>query len=248
VSESSASLEGEVEDVIRGLDASRNLNDVFVVLSKWLKPLGFNHFTYWLLTPPEGPRRTLYVSNYPAHWLERHTVENYASHDYVGRFAARSVLPFLWGSLQERHPLTKTQKLIFYEATSVGLASGGTVPIHGPGAAKAAFSVANGMLDREFAALFFTHRHELHLVAMYAHEKILSFNLHNPRLGFTLSPRETEALTWIAKGKTRWEVGSILGISEETVKVHLEHARKKLGSSNTTHAVAVALLNGLLLP
>ncbi len=211
--------------------------------------MGFTNFSYWLILPPEGPRKRVNVSSYPLQWTERYIAEGYGSVDYVGRYAVKNVLPFLWGQLIERHPLTDTQKLIFHEAASVGLSSGATIPVHGPIAAKATLTVANDMRRAEFAKLFVDYRHELHLIAMYVHERILRFNSHTHSAGpAALTLRETEALSWAAKGKTRWEVGRILGISEETVKVHLENARKKLGASNTTHAIAVAMLNGLLRP
>ena len=243
------SLPERVEGVIRDLDAASDLDMVFAVLSKWMGRMGFTNFSYWLLMPPEGPRKPFFITNYPAQWLERRMEKDYAAHDYVGRYAVRSVLPFLWDGLLQRFSQTDMQKQVFDEASSVGLSTGGTIPIHGPAVAKATFSVVNDMPSEEFAKLFAAHRHELHLIAMYAHEKILGFNLHAPLTGpIALTPRETETLTWVAKGKTRWEVGVILSISEETVKVHLENARRKLGASNTTHAIAVAMLNGLLLP
>jgi len=52
---------------------------------------------------------------------------------------------------------------------------------------------------------------------------------------FKLTSPEIEALTWIAKGKSRWETGIILGICEDTVKFRLEKCRRKLDAANTTH-------------
>ncbi len=243
------SLPERVEGAIGELQGARNLDMVFAALSKWVGRMGFTNFSYWLLMPPEGPRKPFFITNYPAKWIERRLEMDFGAHDYVGRFAVRSVLPFLWDSLLERFTLTDVQKAVFHEASSIGLSAGGTIPIHGPAAAKATFSVVNDMPRAEFARLFTDCQHELLLIAMYAHERILGFNLHAPLVNtIALTPRETEALTWVARGKTRWEVGVILGISEETIKVHLENARKKLGASNNTHAIAVAMLNGLLLP
>ena len=44
-----------------------------------------------------------------------------------------------------------------------------------------------------------------------------------------------------AAGKTAWEVGTILGISERTVRFHLNAAREKLQCTTTTQAVARAV-------
>ena len=56
-----------------------------------------------------------------------------------------------------------------------------------------------------------------------------------------LTRRESEALCWIAQGKTDGEVASILGVAISTVKKHLEHIFVKLGVENRTAAAIRAL-------
>ncbi len=55
----------------------------------------------------------------------------------------------------------------------------------------------------------------------------------------SLSEREGEIMVWIAKGKTNGEIGSILNVSEFTVKNHLQRIFKKLCVSNRAQAVAM---------
>ncbi len=57
-----------------------------------------------------------------------------------------------------------------------------------------------------------------------------------------LTPRETEVLSWLAKGKTNRDIGDILGMSHRTVNKHLEHIFEKLGVE--TRAAAAALATG----
>lgn len=59
-----------------------------------------------------------------------------------------------------------------------------------------------------------------------------------------LTPRETEVLSWLAKGKTNRDIGDILGMSPRTVNKHLEHIFEKLGVE--TRAAAAALASGHL--
>ena len=59
-----------------------------------------------------------------------------------------------------------------------------------------------------------------------------------------LTPRETEVLSWLAKGKTNRDIGDILGTSPRTVNKHLEHIFEKLGVE--TRAAAAALASGHL--
>lgn len=61
-----------------------------------------------------------------------------------------------------------------------------------------------------------------------------------------LTPRELEALQWTAEGKTAWEVGEILGISEQTASRHLSNATRKLDCVNKYHAVVKAMRMGLV--
>jgi DNA-binding CsgD family transcriptional regulator len=61
-----------------------------------------------------------------------------------------------------------------------------------------------------------------------------------------LTPRELEALQWTMDGKTAWEVGALLGISERTAVLHVNNAMHKLGAVNKHQAVLKALRLGLL--
>lgn len=56
----------------------------------------------------------------------------------------------------------------------------------------------------------------------------------------SLTPRETEVLSWIAKGKTNRDVAEILGMSPRTVNKHLEHVFEKLGVETRAAAAALA--------
>jgi DNA-binding NarL/FixJ family response regulator len=60
-----------------------------------------------------------------------------------------------------------------------------------------------------------------------------------------LSPRELSAMTFLAKGFSRAQAANELSISEYTLRVYIEAARHKLGTLNTTHAVARAMKNGI---
>lgn len=55
-----------------------------------------------------------------------------------------------------------------------------------------------------------------------------------------LTPRETEVLSWLAKGKTNRDIADILGMSHRTVNKHLEHVFEKLGVETRSAATAIA--------
>ena len=54
-----------------------------------------------------------------------------------------------------------------------------------------------------------------------------------------LTPRETEVLAWLAKGKTNRDIADILGMSPRTVNKHLEHIFEKLGVETRAAAAAI---------
>ena len=61
-----------------------------------------------------------------------------------------------------------------------------------------------------------------------------------------LTAREREVLKWTAQGKSAWETSEMLKISKRTVDEHAKNAARKLGASNRTHAVAIALRDRLI--
>lgn len=67
---------------------------------------------------------------------------------------------------------------------------------------------------------------------------------HFPQV--TLTPREVEVLTFVAKGLGNKEIGAQLGTAAGTVKMHLQNILCKLGASDRTHAVTLAIRRGII--
>jgi LuxR family transcriptional regulator len=70
--------------------------------------------------------------------------------------------------------------------------------------------------------------------------------VHLPQLSRhrALSPRQCEALEWVADGKTTLDVALLMGVSPAMVEKHLRLAREALAVETTAQAVAKgALLN-----
>jgi DNA-binding NarL/FixJ family response regulator len=61
-----------------------------------------------------------------------------------------------------------------------------------------------------------------------------------------LTTREIEVLSQIAEGNRNRDIGEKLFITEETVKVHIKHIMEKLGASDRTQAVAIAIRRGII--
>lgn len=61
-----------------------------------------------------------------------------------------------------------------------------------------------------------------------------------------LSPREAEVISAVGKGLGNREIGEKLGISENSVKMHLKRAFFKLGASDRAEAVSLARERGMI--
>jgi DNA-binding CsgD family transcriptional regulator len=89
---------------------------------------------------------------------------------------------------------------------------------------------------------------DLQLFAVHAQDaalRILTPVMSSPGAP-SLTPRELETLRWTMEGKTAWEVGNLLGISERTAALHVNNATHKLDCVNKHQAVLKALRLGLI--
>ena len=61
-----------------------------------------------------------------------------------------------------------------------------------------------------------------------------------------LTAREIDVLRQISGGNRNRDIGELLFISEETVKVHIKHIMDKLGAKDRTQAIAIAVRRGII--
>ena len=86
----------------------------------------------------------------------------------------------------------------------------------------------------------------MRILASYFHHHILRLQGDETEAEILISARELDCLKWTAAGKSAWEASVILGISERTVRFHLNSAREKLKCATTTQAVAKAVSRQLI--
>src|SRR5436190_20142702 len=81
----------------------------------------------------------------------------------------------------------------------------------------------------------------LHRAAQTKREFKPDFSSAEPLVKIGLTPRAGETLLWLAQGKTNLEIATILGITESTVKKHVQEIFDKLGVETRTAATGRAL-------
>jgi DNA-binding CsgD family transcriptional regulator len=215
-------------------------------LPKALAALGFGYYACCShVDPLHPPPDAIMLHNYPAVW-ERHFSEARLHEiDPVLQRAERDPMPFFWDAEFQTESITKPQKQVLAEAAALGLAHGYTAPLHLswlPGSLRASCSVVpdNNRVDPRnyqvvdaLAAYLFT--------ALYRGRAPWSI-----ALPCDLTPRERECLTLVALGKSDWEIGLLLNVSECTAHAHIEHAKRRLGVATRPQAVMLALMCGAI--
>ena len=190
------------------------------------------------------PRREPYIAvTYSAEWVEHYRTRGYLKVDPAIQVGLRRLLPIDWDDFAGEDT---SLRQFFGEASEFGLGRKGmSFPVHGHGGDKALFSVSADFNEREWRWARGTAFRHFPIIAAHLHDAVLRTE-RILRAQPQLSPRELECLQWTAEGKTVWECGIILGLSQHTVRCYLESARHKLGASSNTHAVSIALRSGLL--
>lgn len=74
----------------------------------------------------------------------------------------------------------------------------------------------------------------------------LTHHAEQPAVDFALTDRETEAMTWVAKGKSSTDIAQLMNVSERTVNFHVSNVIRKLGVATRVQAAIRCALLGLI--
>ena len=183
---------------------------------------------------------------YSEQWTARYLAQDYARIDPVVQACLRRFDPVDWKRLDWSGRGTR---VFMDEAVDAGVGKQGySIPIRGPSGQFALFTVSSRDDDATWDRFIEARTRELILISHYIHQKALELERGSDHSKVvSLSPRETDALTLLALGRSRAQAAESLSISEHTLRVYIEGARLKLSAMNTTHAVARALNQGLLI-
>lgn len=212
-----------------------------------VQELGFNAFSMADYTDFHNPPpNAIQIDGLPEHWVEHYLRERYAQCDPTFKIAGQYNMPFAWESPVVQTDLSDVQRQMYAEAREAGLTYGFSVPIPVVGSHPAVVSLCGDNTDIAPGALHATH---LMAIYLYAATARISRQKNGPREEKrSLSRREQECLRWVSVGKTNWEIGCILSISENTVHYHIERAKRKLGATTRTQAVVQAFFENEISP
>jgi len=228
-------------DFVDAIEASKTTASVMSQFEKVIHDLGFHAYIMAGIPTPGQSLAPLTLANgWPAEWYALYVRENLHAVDPVPRHCLSTLNPFVWSEApydRERDPRAHH---VMMRAHDFRLAQGYCIPIHYDDAVGAiSLAGERPYLDAETKSA-------LHLMSVFTHGRLRALGRPAPGAPARrrLSEVEAEVLLWAARGKTAWETGLILGLSERNVRWHLEEAQRKLMTKNKTATVALALVNG----
>lgn len=206
------------------------------------RDLGFRYFALTHHTDVKRSSRAIRIHNYPAGWAEWFDEQQLGPVDPVHRASHLTSVGFAWSRLPEMIALTPRDQQILAAARNEGIGDGFTVPAHVPGEVHGSCSFAT----ETGVALLAERLPLLQLVGAFAFDAARRIQRVREPLepGARLTDRQRECLMWAARGKTDWEIATILGISHETVIRHLKQARERYGVPKRTLLTVHALFDG----
>ncbi|MHC2303181.1 LuxR family transcriptional activator of conjugal transfer of Ti plasmids [Rhizobium mongolense] len=182
--------------------------------------------------------------NYPPEWQEHCVEKGYDKIDPTVKTSRFHSAAFRWSEVYKDASTTDSERRVFDEAAKFGLRSGVTIPLHGPCGSFSTMNFAQTETrDLENIAVAY-----LQLAALHFHLQVVGCLDVSGGDVPSLSAREKECIRWVAKGKSSWDIGVILGISQNTVNFHVKNVLRKLETGSRTVAALKAARLGLIEP
>lgn len=198
-------------------------------------------------------------------WEDTYQSNRFVHADPCVARVRRTNVPFIWQDIAQpefRPGPRSPVKRLMDAAHDFGFSEGLVIPFHFRdklGNVHSASSVFYWKDDvQKFKFLISRKRRELHLIMIYFIQRCvdliaiqhrggqLLIGIPETEIESKLSGRERDVLSWAARGKTAAETAAILGISDGTVETLIKRTYKKLDVANKTHAVAKAIILGII--
>jgi DNA-binding CsgD family transcriptional regulator len=190
--------------------------------------------------PLSGSSEVTLLNSYSVDWNNRYLESGFALVDPVVIHGSQSAHPFTWSELKSQN------RALWEDAAPYGISVGWSKATHHPTMPSSLLSISRPSEELHQTELMEKTPYLLWLTSVVEQQfSLLSQRSASPPLRSVLSDREIEVLKWTAEGKTLFEIGIILGISERTVRFHINNSIKKLDTVNRTAAVAKSVLLGL---
>lgn len=233
--------------LVRTLRKASNIEDIHAVCSRLCRNYGFDRFVYGARIPTKHDPVIHIISGYSGDTQPPQHDEGYWRFDPQFPPSVETLAGEAW-HFSNVHDQEILKILANTEKADFSLKSGISFTLHGEPDEFALLNLSSAIRSsKTFSPESLRNAEQL---THYIHEAVrhtLPHVAHNEPTQ-SLTSREIECLKWSADGKTAWETGQILSVTERTVTFHLRNATEKLGAGNCRQAVARAVYIGIITP
>lgn len=230
------------DQAFENVAAAATPDRVVASLQKIARRAGYDSVAVAYAPPRNSDAGITALTTYSEKWVSEcmEMPVHYIALDPILKHLASSVRPLVW---DEGTYASSNGSAIYERFSGYGLGSGMTVNVRGAhseslslgftcSGRRAAIPKA---LSPQLGALCLSATAALHAFSTMAEAS------RTQEQTVKLTPRELELLRWCRCGKTAWESGNILGISQATAQFHLKNATHKLGVASKQQAVLRAM-------
>lgn len=237
----------EAMEFIERVEETATIDELHGLVVRVFERFGVPNFSIVAMLPEyEGGARApvVLLKHSDEGWAENYWRKGHFNLDPAIHGAITRVHPFSWSDI-ENGRMPKEVRDLFSEIREAMPVDGGyLVPVH----------------DEEGFAGFVALYHEdrqlsqkakaaLKLIGLYAIERAKELRaLRGLDIAITgvcpLTHRQREILSFVADGKSDWDIGKVLNIASSTVNEHVEKAKEAMGVKTRTQAVAIAVRRG----
>jgi LuxR family quorum sensing-dependent transcriptional regulator len=221
--------------VIERINRASSPEVVLEVFEKALAEVGADYFAVNFLPRPGQRIEDVSIAwHVPPDWRALYSGENFFQRDPAVRHSCRTALPFDWASGPYDTETEPQMAEVRERARDFNTHKGLQIPIPSASGIIGMVWVAGPHFDeREI------HKPILHSLALHVFHRLEHLVGRRLPMKACLTDREREVLAWASEGKTAWEIGCILSLSQRTIEWHFGQAFKKLGATNRLQAIAL---------
>lgn len=231
------------EDFVERSQAATTVSELKACFERVLADEGFeNHFIGRIV----GLKvvETDWVE-FPAGHFENYIAEEWDTVDPILGFSATATRPFCWDDVAGRMTFSRDQAALLNECKRVGVHSIIVAPFPNRDGGCNIVGVSKRHPERP------DPKRVAILQAVCTQTWCRYADLAEGYAGngpdeIVLTGRELEILKWVKDGKSNSEISQITNLSIKTVEYHVGNLLKKLGATNRTTAVVIALKHRLL--
>lgn len=227
--------------LIEKFESAASVAETWALLLAHSRPLGMR---YGIITELPERDESLYdiaiCADVLPQWRERYTRLAYHRRDPIvlhGAFVDRS---YTWAEAAAHPRYDVGQRQLVEERREFAIHGGFTTPVTlGRRTAIVSLCGENPVLAPGERAL-------LHAASVCALSRIYALTRRRaePREDVALPARQRECLSWAAAGKSDWEIGDILSLSNKTVSTYIQRAKARYNVATRMQAVICALKRG----